>query len=65
MYISTSRHSSSPPAVTPKARPTLHLSGGAENLAKRVCSRYRTPRPPARISIRATSIAPSPHRLID
>lgn len=57
MSMSISHHSSS--------RPTLHLRGGAKNLAKRVRSRYRTPRPNARISFRAPSMAPNPHRLSD
>jgi hypothetical protein len=59
MYTSTEHDCTSLTLPPAKARPTLHLSCGAENLSKRVCSRYRTPRPTARISTRSATIPPT------
>jgi hypothetical protein len=56
--LTSSDYSSSSLPMTPKdARPTLHLNGGGQDLSQRVSTRYRTPRPAARITSRIGSVA--------
>jgi len=60
MLIPVDPVSTSLSSAAKERRATLHRNCGAHDLARRVRSRYRTPRPTARISSRSGSAARTP-----
>ncbi len=60
MLTETDHVATTQPPGTTQQRATLHLNGGAQDLAHRVRSRFRSPKPTARISSRSGSQARNP-----